>query len=386
MLVMTDVTPVYGPWTGIAYYTDAIARRLNAEADGDTCVFVHEGLVSSSYSPPGPAGSGRSRTMVARVLSGVTAVSMAARSVRDRRWAHRVRSVLGSHVPDVYFEPNIVLHGYAARKRVVTVHDLSFVHHPEWFPARAAYLRTSVKQTVRLADLVLTGSVAIKAEIVESFGVSEDRIRVIRHGVDHELFHPVVSAEEAPLGLEALENSGCVLSVCSLDPRKNLLTLLDAFALLPPELRKAHPLVLAGLPGWRSQEVTSRVAALKGDASYLGYIRRSELAWLYRQSSLLVYPSLYEGFGLPPLEALSSGTPALVSNIPVFHELFDGVAAFADVARPESLSLKMGEMLADRGRLDRMRAEGPRLAAGFSWDRSAHEHMACFRDVSGAVS
>lgn len=383
---MADTTPVYGAWTGITYYTDEISRRLSGVAGDDTCLFVHEGVVSPEYDPPASAGGVRGRTAGTRFLLSVPAVAVAARQLRDWRWARRVRNSLGLRLPDVYFEPNIILHRYPARKRVVTVHDLSFVYHPEWFPGRAAALRSSVRQTVSAADLVLTGSMTIRDEIVDEFGIHEDRVRAIHHGVDHEIFHPAAVGEGSPPGLERFSHCGCVLSVCSLEPRKNLLTLLDAYALLPAPLRKDHPLVLAGLAGWRSQEVMNRLDGLQGDITYLGYVGRSDLAWLYRQASLFVYPSLYEGFGLPPLEALSSGTPVLLSDIPVLRELYADVAGFADVSRPDRLSSAIGELLGDGGLLADMQVQGPRLAAGFSWDRSARTHMACFRDVSGAAS
>ena len=282
-------------------------------------------------------------------------------------------------VPDVYFEPNIVLKHRMARRRVVTIHDLSFWSHPEWFPP-AASLRTRLTRSLGEADAVITGSKTVRDELCGELGLSSDLVHVIYHGVDHAVFTPD-GGEDAglPTGLGGL--GAYVLCVGSLEPRKNLMRLLTAYGMLDRTIREQHRLVIAGIRGWRSEEVTRKVEELTPAVTYLGYIERQELAALYRGSSLFVYPSLYEGFGLPPLEAMACGAPTLMSEIPVFREVFGKAALFCDTTRAESIAESLGAILDCPQVLALARERGVALAREFSWEESARAHLAVLHGV-----
>ena len=184
-----------------------------------------------------------------------------------------------------------------------------------------------------------------------------------------------------PTGLTGC--SAYILCVGSLEPRKNLLRLLTAYGMLDRAIRERHRLVIAGFRGWRSEEVTRKVEELTPAVTYLGYVDRQELAALYRGSSLFVYPSLYEGFGLPPLEAMASGAPTLLSDIPVFREIFGKAALFCDTTRAESIAESLSSILDRPQVLDLARERGIALAQEFSWDESAKAHLAVLHGVCG---
>jgi glycosyltransferase involved in cell wall biosynthesis len=319
-----------------------------------------------------------------RLLVGQSRVlSSLARPVVERVDDVRTMLAMSGRVPDVYFEPNIVFKRHRARGRVVTVHDLSFWLHPEWFPPAAASLRPRFTRSLQAADAIITGSETVKDELCGEFGLSHEIVHVMYHGVDHRLFTPDGEGDYDDSSSALTGKDGYILCVGSLEPRKNLLCLLRAYSMLDAETRDRHHLVIAGFRGWRSEEVAREVALLAPSVTYVGYVGRQELAALYRRSLLFVYPSLYEGFGLPPLEAMACGAPALLSDIPVFREVFGAAALFCDTTRAESIAESLSCVLADRQALASARERGIVLAQGFSWKKSAEAHLAVLRGVVG---
>lgn len=381
--ILMDIGSLSAPWTGVATYTWSIASALADLCGQDDVWFASRGRASRTLPGLQWSAVGEQSSTVRLLVGRSRALSSLARPAVERADAVRIMLAMSGRVPDVYFEPNIVFKRHIARRHVVTVHDLSFWHHPEWFPPEAASLRPRLIRSLRVADAIITGSRTVKDELCGEFGLSTKIVHVIYHGVDHEVFMPDCVGSDDGASAALAGKDGYILCVGSLEPRKNLLQLLKAYSMLDAETRDRHHLVIAGFRGWRSEEVERGAAQLAPAVAYVGYVGRRELAALYCHASLFVYPSLYEGFGLPPLEAMACGAPTLLSDIPVFREVFGAAAFFCDTTRAESIAESLNSALADPRALASAREGGIVLARGFSWKKSAEAHLAVLRGVVG---
>ena len=251
---------------------------------------------------------------------------------------------------------------------VLTVHDLSTLVVPQTEePARVRHFARALRLHAREAQRVVTPTEAIARQVVERLGVARDRVRAIRHGVD---------ARFRPDGPKAKPVPGpYVLYVGALGPRKGVDTLLTAFDVLPEPLRRAHSLVLAG-PLQRIDP-----ARLEG-ATLLGYVGDDALPALLRGASAFVYPSRYEGFGLPLLEALACGVPSVASDDPALVEVAGGCALHAARGDAGALSEALRQVLEDSALRAELKRKGPERAGGFTWDRSARAHLEVYREAA----
>lgn len=256
--------------------------------------------------------------------------------------------------------------------RVISVHDLSALRHPEWHPRRRALAhRVGLARAARAAARVITPTDAVRAEVIDALRVPPERVAVVNYGISR-AFRPRTAEEIAPaLRRHGLEARGYVFSLGALEPRKNLVTLLDAMALLRARRTDVPPLVLAGPPGWRNADLRRRLEA--EDVRHLGWVDDDAAAALLAGAAAFVYPSLYEGFGLPPVEALASGTPVIASTDPALAEVLGDSALLVDPRDPEALADAVARVLDDTTLTAALRASGLARAARFTWDRAAAE-------------
>jgi len=279
---------------------------------------------------------------------------------------------------DIYFEPNFIPLDIKSKKIVTTVHDFSFHLYPEWHPReRIEYFSKNFFKRIEKADLIITGSRYIEREAVELLNGKDLRIVTIYYGYNHALFHAHKKAGDekaSPLG-------NYILFVGSIEPRKNLLGLLKAYLLLPEYVKKDFQLLLIGYKGWGNQEIVERMDQLKGRVHYLGYLNDEELANLYRGASCLVLPSFYEGFGLPPLEAMACGCPVIVSNVASLPEVCGDAGYYVDPYRVESIAEGIYQVLTDESLRQSFIQKGLERAKLFSWEKSAKEHLKVFEEV-----
>ena len=284
----------------------------------------------------------------------------------------------------IYHEPNYIPLRYAGPV-VMTAHDLSHVRHPEFHPPeRVAFLNNHLPAALRRANRVLTVSHFVAAEIAEVFGTPMERIAVTHLGADA-VFHPRGEAEVAStLSAFGLRYRGFVLSVATLEPRKNLGRLVEAYAALPDTLRHEYPLVLVGESGWKNASLVSGVRALeaRGEAIRTGYLPRAQVLDLYAAAAVFAYPSLYEGFGLPVLEAFASGVPVLTSNVSSLPEVSGGAALEVDPYSVEAIAEAMRALLDDAGLRERHAVLGLERAKAFSWTRCAEQTLAVYRQLA----
>lgn len=268
---------------------------------------------------------------------------------------------------------------------VVTVYDLSFVHYPDRLPAaRRWYLRLFARWSCRRARRVIAISQSTARDLVQTFGLPPERIDVAVPGVG-EQFRPLPHAEVAAFRARKGLPDRFLLFVGTLEPRKNLPMLLRAYAQLPAPQRQRVPLVLAGARGWMDDALAATIAAhdLADTVLLPGYLPADELPWWYNAAEALVYPSVYEGFGLPVLEALACGTPALVSDVSSLPEAVgegglrlppDDVNAWAEA---------LGRALSDLAWRAEASARGLTHAQGFTWAGTAARTVASYRRALG---
>jgi glycosyltransferase involved in cell wall biosynthesis len=264
---------------------------------------------------------------------------------------------------------------------VVTIYDLSPFHFPEGFRAwNRIYLRSLIPISVRRARRVIAISQCTKADIVQQCGVSPDKIDVVYCGIN-ESFRPIADLQAmAEFRRSRSLSERLILFVGTIEPRKNLVRLVQAYAALRRAVPDTPPLVIAGDKGWLWQPVFAEVAkqGLSDHVLFPGYVDPEELPWWYNAAELLVYPSLYEGFGLPPLEAMACGTPVVTSNASSLTEVVGDAGLMIDPGDVTGLAEAMRQALRDPGLRESMRTKGLARAAPFSWLRAARETVAVY--------
>jgi glycosyltransferase involved in cell wall biosynthesis len=298
------------------------------------------------------------------VPEGVEAVELAARS-QELRMTLGLPRTLRRLRPDLAHFLYAIPPGYRGRS-VVTVHDLSFEHFADVMSFKDRLLfRTQVPRAARRADRVLTGSEWTKRDLVERYGLPPDKVAVTPYGID-----PVFT-RDGPR-----PNGHYALFVGAIQPRKDPVTAIEALALVNGDLR----LVLVGAEKRGGDEVRRAIdrLGLAQRVELAGYEEREGLAALYRGAACLVFPSRYEGFGLPVLEAMASGTPVVATTAGAVPEVAGDAAILVEPSDPEALAAGIRRALAER---DRLVAAGLERAKQFSWGETARRTLAVYREL-----
>jgi glycosyltransferase involved in cell wall biosynthesis len=287
------------------------------------------------------------------------------------------RAAFDPRLVDLYHEPNY----FPLRTRlptVVTVHDLSAVLHPEWHPAsRVALFEREFMPRVRDFAHVLTVSDAARAEIIRTLNLPPDRVTRAYNGVRAGLRHQT-PAESAPIRRRLGLLDGYLLHVGTLEPRKNLLMLLKAYVSLPGELRARCPLVLVGPWGWRFEELVGyyETEAKHRNVIHLGYVAEADLPAVYAGARALVFPSWYEGFGMPAAEMLACGGAVLASDTPALTEVLGGCGTRIDPADTDGWRSAMQRAMTEDDWLATLRTGAVERSAEFTWANCARDTAA----------
>jgi glycosyltransferase involved in cell wall biosynthesis len=292
-----------------------------------------------------------------------------------------IESFLGRH--DVFHGPVYACFNNILGRSVVTVHDLIFLRMPEYVsPGWVEFAKKNTDYAIKKADAIITISKYSKSDIIDVYKVPEDRIRVIYNGVGSEYFPRTKGVDEvrAKYGI----SGAYVLSVGAVEPRKNLLRLLEAFHNLRESTRNTHKLVVAGVRRFGSEEVFRKVAELRleKEVIFTGRVPGEDLPFLYSGAGLFVFPSLNEGFGLPVLEAMACGTPVIASNRTSIPEVAGDAALLVDPGNNGELTDAIEAVLSDNALRDSLRNKGLERARLFSWERTARETLALYNEVS----
>jgi len=376
-----SVDPVKFPLTGIGRYTYELGRGLQRE-QLDSLQFLRGYRVSSDLPEP-DATPPMAGTPAWKRRAQQSRVAVAAYR-RVNAWLQsRALKGLADHV---YHGPNFYLPRFAGRC-VATFHDLSCYLWPQCHPPeRVRYMKAQIELALQRASALITDTEYTRKEVARYFAWPLERIHAVPLGSAAE-FHPRTPAQLqpvlTPLGLLA---GGYTLYTGTVEPRKNIATLLDAYAQLAPSLRQHWPLVIAGYRGWNSDALHERLqqGQAAGWVRYLGYVDHGVLPYLMAGARLFVYPSHYEGFGLPVLEAMASGVPVVCSNASTLPEVSGGAAALHEPNDTDALSSLIGAGLQDEAWRVQAQLEGLTQASRFSWQRCARETLAVYRRTASA--
>jgi glycosyltransferase involved in cell wall biosynthesis len=261
------------------------------------------------------------------------------------------------------------------RRTVLTVHDISFERFPEFFSRRALVRdRLLIRASARAASKVVTVSETSRRDLLELFGLPEDRVVAIPSGVNPR-FQP---SDDAPWAPFAGERPLRVLAVGTLQPRKNLLRLLDAVTVVAREI--PVDLRVVGPDGHQAAAIRRRLAA-SVETEIVGWLDDDALAAEYRRADIFAYPSIYEGFGLPVVEAMACGTPVVTSTGGSLPEVAGDAALIVDPYDVAALAAAILQIARDRPGAEALRARGLARAATFTWERSAALHAAVYQDL-----
>jgi glycosyltransferase involved in cell wall biosynthesis len=266
---------------------------------------------------------------------------------------------------------------------VVTVHDLSFMRFPAAFrPFNRIYLKWITRLSTRGAARVIAVSESTRQDVIGFCGVPDSRVTVVPNGVTED-FSPASPAEVAAFRAARDLPERFVLYLGTLEPRKNLARLVDAYADWQQPAGRPVKLVIAGARGWYYEEIFARVAERKitGDVLFAGFVPAEELPWWYRSAELFIYPSLFEGFGLPVLEAMASGTPVITSTTSSLPEVAGDAALLVNPLDTSALTAAIDQVMSTPQCAAQLRAMGLQRAASFSWQQTACATARLYRSV-----
>ncbi len=383
MRIGIDYTAAAHQRAGIGRYARGLVGAL-AELDADVQFVL---LVAGRGAPHAP---GESQQLDATVGDNFHIRDL---PLSERMWTiiwHRLRLPLPVDLftgpVDVFHSPDYVLPHVRRGKAVVTIHDLSFLRYPEGAePKLRRYLAKAVPRAVRRAELVLADSENTRNDIIELLGTSPEKVEVLYPGVDGS-FRPVqdeglLSRARAVYGLDF----PFILTVGTLEPRKNHVLLLDAYAVLREISDVPHKLAIAGGRGWLYEGVFRRVEelSLERDVIFLGFVPDEDLPAVYSLADIFVFPSLYEGFGLPTLEAMACGTPVVASRSSSLPEVVGDAGLMVPPDNPTALAGTIRKVLNDQDLRQDLIERGVSQAQKFTWRRTGRRLLALYRSLLG---
>ena len=360
MRIAVNARILQAPRTGIGHYLVELLGALQAHADFEFSLFH---------------GWGWSGDLPAAALRNLPG------AYRARRWLEQRRFDSGRPPVDLYHEPSLWPLDFDG-PMLMTLHDLTHLHYPATQPAaRLREIERRLARGMEKARLILTDSQAIADEAQAYFGLPRERFVVAPLGHAARFRPRDRESLREPLRAHGLVPRGYFLCVGTLEPRKNLSLALRAHGQLPAAVRQRFPLMIVGMPGWESRSLDDelRQALASGTVRLLGYLPDERVAELMSGARALVFPSIYEGFGLPVLEAMASGTPVLLTRLSAMPEVAGEAGSYIDPDDANGLSDMLVRMTEDTVYWECCREAGLRRAEQFSWKRCANLTAAAYR-------
>jgi glycosyltransferase involved in cell wall biosynthesis len=375
MKIAVDARPLATPWGGIRRYTDSLLRalvRIEAHAEYRLCGLGRTTTLESVLPDAGAGGR----------------IRVANEPFPLARWVDQLCLVSTRESVALYHGTNYSAPLWSRCPTVVTVHDLTVQLMPDTHPFRRRLRHRLLPAQLRRATRIIADSQHTKSDLLRYFDVPPERVDVVPLAASDTL-GPVTDAD----ALDAMRRryrlpEQFVLYLGALGSRKNLAALIHAFGVVR-RAGASERLVLAG-SGAPSHLAVLRAAATRAglveghDLFFAGAIAEQDIASLYSAATLFVFPSLYEGFGLPPLEAMACGVPVLLAAGSALDELYRGSSALVDLEEPSALARELGRLLGDASARAELGAKGFALARSRSWDDVARETLAVYRRAVAA--
>jgi len=376
--ILIDAISLLSPHTGIARYTYEVSKALQKSTKDFYNLYFDYGLHSNELI------SIHNYTTKSNILSSIKQIIISNHILKKFiRQTLQLIAKYTSPTYDLYWQPNFIPNPYIkAKKTITTVHDFSFYLQPNWHPKeRIEYFNQYFWKQTTKSDHIITGSDFSKQEIIKYLKYPDKKISVIYHGINHDTYklYPDFTLLETKNRYKLHDKF--ILCVGSLEPRKNLINLIKAYSKLPMEIKETYQLLLVGFRGWENKNIKDILEQEKNHIRYIGYVSDKELAHIYNMASLFVYPSLYEGFGLPPLEAMACGCAVIASDTSSIPEICQDNALYIDPLSITDILDKLIYALTNPHIVKRLKTKGLKHAKKFSWDKSAQEHLKIFDKV-----
>lgn len=299
------------------------------------------------------------------------------------QFALPLKLALDSDRPDVFFSPGHYSPRFTQVPRVISIMDLAFHHFPEYFTRKdLAQLRSWTKYSISKADAIITISQASKDDILKLYPVKREKVHVVYPGVKQTL-----SLQPHIYPMKELENKfgikkDYLLFVGTLQPRKNIKRLIEAFSKVHQDSSDIQ-LIIVGRKGWKYEEILSapQKYGVKESVKFLDFVADDDLETLYKNALCFVWPSLYEGFGLPVLEAMQYGCPVITSNVSSLPEAGGDAAVYVDPENVEDIVSKIKKVIGNKELRDDMVKKGYQQVKKFSWEKAAKETLEILKEV-----
>jgi glycosyltransferase involved in cell wall biosynthesis len=376
MRILFDISPAVHRHAGLGRYAFELLRALlHFDRDNDYHAFYNHVGAGEHVEPPLDRLPAHSLGLPAKPWRICVLLAQLSHTGMDR-WLPAC---------DVFHATEHLLPPLKRAGSVFTVHDLIFLHFPEYhLPINRWYLTLMLPRFLLGADALIAVSENTKRDVVELMHIPPEKISVIYEGVSP-AFRPFENSAERERVREKYKlPNRYLLSLGTIEPRKNLVTLLDAYHLLLARGQTVPHLVLAGRKGWLFGPVLARVRELGLDerVHFTGWIDEQDAPAIMSAAAAFVYPSLYEGFGLPPLEAMACGTPVICSNASSLPEVVGDGGLLVEPRDVGALADAIARVLGDEGLRAQLRMRGLAQAQRFSWEQTARETMAVYQSVA----
>jgi glycosyltransferase involved in cell wall biosynthesis len=374
MRISLDAIPLATPRTGVGHYTFELARHLALLAPADEFELVSP----FPFTPPLPDQIDKD------LPSNLRTIHTKVNSLSGRWFAVGLPLYLRQSGSALFHGTNYEVPLWGSRPTILTIHDLSLLLHAETHEARLVRRgRRRLPLMARAASVIITPSESVKREVTEHLGIKPSKVVSIPEA-PRDIFHPLPIEETFEVRRRLEIEDEFILFVGTIEPRKNLLTLLKAFQEILRATSRRPQLVIAGKEGWLMDELFSyiRESGVKDRLRFTGYLTDEDLRALYSSCRVFVYPSLYEGFGLPPLEAMACGAPVIASRIPSIVEAVGSDAArLVSPTDAQSLARSIIEILSDENERQQLSLTGQQRAGEFSWEKTARATLAVYDEA-----
>ncbi|AJJ12504.1 glycosyl transferases group 1 family protein [Yersinia rohdei] len=377
MKVVFGTDSIKYPLTGIGRYTYELAKELERSSDISELLFLNGRRVSQSI--PELALKEEQNAKVRNFVKNSLFLSELYRYVSP--WLKKI--ALHNYNDFIFHSPNFYLPPKVDRA-VATFHDLSIYTWPQCHPEnRVRYMRKELLLTLKRAKVLITDSDFTRTELAEYFDYPIEKIVTAPLASSGDFYPRNYSTLQSLMTKLGLTAGQYTLFTGTIEPRKNITTLLDAYERLPLDLRSRFPLVICGFSGWNSESIHRRfeLATQQGWLLYLGYLSAEELPLLFSGARTFLFPSLYEGFGLPVLEAMASGVPVVCSNAASLPEVLGDSGLMCDALDVDGLRSAIIQSLEDENWRNKAIEMGLIRVGTFSWQRCAQETIKAYQQV-----
>ena len=296
----------------------------------------------------------------------------------------RIPRLLAKHKAGVFFSPDGICSLHTKVPQVIAIHDLAFLHYPRFMPKMQQWFyKQYTPAFIRKAKKIITVSSFSRTDLIKQYPFAKDKTEVVYNAADPS-FRPLSWTEKETWKESFTEGREYFLYVGSVHPRKNLVNLLKAFSGFKKRQKTNMQLVITGRLAWLHEEFTHALSTFKfrNDVKLTGYISQEELVKLMGSAYALIYPSVWEGFGMPVLEAMQAGVPVLCSGTSALPEIADDAALFFDPQKPDDIGLQMAHVYKDEHARNLMIERGLKRAGSFSWAQSCEQVREILEDAA----